>query len=278
LSPLNNLIKPRRVKNPVYLTFLISVGLHGLLVIPFWQFRTLHLTVPDRPMQLVLEIPLTEQTQSVAPLRRRANRIIPSKTAPVKKPKVKKTVETQPVTPLAELPEQPQEKPAKIPELSSPPLEQVKPVLTQTEVKAVTAAVEPVKALPEPAIVAKAGTRPIENSAPPAAAESVAAPAAERPAVSSAFLQSVYRKIEKCKRYPRLARDRGIEGETLLEFVLAHDGKLVGARVLRSSGFAILDQEALRIVRRAAPFSKLPEGTLVGRVVLKVPISFAIMD
>jgi hypothetical protein len=99
----------------VYLTFLISVGIHGLLVIPFWQFRTLHLTVLDRPMQLVLEIPLTEQTQSVAP--------------------------------LTELPEQPQEKPAEIPGLSSPPLEQVKPVMTQTEVKPVTAAVGPVKAL-----------------------------------------------------------------------------------------------------------------------------------
>jgi protein TonB len=295
LSPLNNLTRPRRIKDPVFLTLLLSVGLHSLLVFPFWRFETLHLTVPDRPMRMVLEIPLTKQIQTAPAPRPRIKKIMPPKTPSREKPVVK-PIEKPPVKPVAKLPDQPQEKPAnqvvELPEPPPAPVEPVRPVEAKTEAKPpVLTEAEPVKtALPEPIKIPSAATQvipgevakpvsPVVKPAPaPPVVKPVSAPPLDRPAVSAAYLKTVNQRIQKVKRYPRLARDRGIEGEALLEFVLAHDGKLVDTRILRSSGFAILDREALRTVRRATPFPKLPEGTRVGRVVLKVMVSFALTE
>ncbi|HEX9878758.1 MAG TPA: energy transducer TonB, partial [Candidatus Binatia bacterium] len=44
----------------------------------------------------------------------------------------------------------------------------------------------------------------------------------------------------------------------VVEFTVLGDGSLSGARLIRSSGFSILDEEALRAVRSAAPFYPIP--------------------
>jgi protein TonB len=254
---------------------LISAGLHSILLIPFWQFRTLELTVPDKPMQLVLEIPLTEQAQAVTPPRRQLDKIVPPQTPPQEKQAVKpivKVVEKSVAKPLvnpvvkapAQLPEKIVEKTAEPSAANQAPIVPEKPAEVRAETKPVITETGPPKAV-------------LSEQAPPREVEKPV-PSANEASVSSAYLQQIFEKIQKGKRYPRLARDRGIEGEALLEFVLAHDGKLMGAHVLRSSGFAILDQEALRTVLRAAPFPKLPEGTRVGRVTLKLTIDFALKD
>lgn len=66
------------------------------------------------------------------------------------------------------------------------------------------------------------------------------------------------RKIEMVWEYPYLARESGLQGRLLMRFVINRDGSLAEAKVLRSSGFALLDREALRAVHDAAPFPPLP--------------------
>jgi protein TonB len=50
--------------------------------------------------------------------------------------------------------------------------------------------------------------------------------------------------------YPRLARERGWEGEVLLRVVVTEGGRVREVTVERSSGHALLDSTALRAVRR----------------------------
>lgn len=69
--------------------------------------------------------------------------------------------------------------------------------------------------------------------------------------------------------YPPEAIARGIEGETILLLRYNPDGTLRDAKIARSSGYAILDQAALRAVR-AAP--RAPDGP---REVL-FPVTFAL--
>jgi protein TonB len=159
------------------------------------------------------------------------------------------------------------------------------PVVTRQETK-------PDYAVAEPKSAAVTEMRKAQADTPVGAKIVTAAPNAEvkteekagsgeetkKPSVSTVYLQSIYQKIEKYKRYPRLARDRGIEGSILVEFVLDSNGKLLHNQVLRSSGFKILDREALLTIRRAAPFPKLPAHQMAGQVVLKIPITFELKD
>lgn len=64
--------------------------------------------------------------------------------------------------------------------------------------------------------------------------------------------------------YPAEAIARGLEGEALIFAVIDGDGHVVAARVEQGSGFAILDQAALRAVRslRSLP-SDTPRETLL---------------
>ena len=52
--------------------------------------------------------------------------------------------------------------------------------------------------------------------------------------------------------------DRGAEGELLLDFVIARSGALDSWVLVRSSGSKILDDEAIRSIRKAAPFDPIP--------------------
>jgi TonB family protein len=59
--------------------------------------------------------------------------------------------------------------------------------------------------------------------------------------------------IERTKSYPRIARERGIEGVVRLRFRLNHEGSIEKIEILESSGSAILDNASVRAVYRAVP-------------------------
>ncbi len=72
------------------------------------------------------------------------------------------------------------------------------------------------------------------------------------------YLSSIKRAIDLVWEYPPLALSQGIQGKLIVEFTIMGDGNLLGARLIRPSGFSILDEEALRSVRAAAPFYPIP--------------------
>ena len=59
--------------------------------------------------------------------------------------------------------------------------------------------------------------------------------------------------IEKAKTYPRLARERGIEGVVLVRFKVLPSGEVERVDIIKSSGSDILDTASVRTVYRAAP-------------------------
>jgi protein TonB len=72
------------------------------------------------------------------------------------------------------------------------------------------------------------------------------------------YFNSIKRDIELVWQYPEPALRYGLQGKLLLEFSVLADGHLESARVIRSSGSSLLDHEALRAIRAAAPFSPIP--------------------
>jgi protein TonB len=58
---------------------------------------------------------------------------------------------------------------------------------------------------------------------------------------------------------PEQARRLPLAGALVLSVDVLADGSVEQIRVLRSSGYDILDEAAVRIVRLSSPFSPLPE-------------------
>jgi len=75
------------------------------------------------------------------------------------------------------------------------------------------------------------------------------------------YLDRWKRKVERVGtlNFPEQARTRGMTGNPVLEVAIGADGELTDIVVRRSSGHSLLDQAALNILRRAAPFDPLPD-------------------
>jgi protein TonB len=74
------------------------------------------------------------------------------------------------------------------------------------------------------------------------------------------YLEAWRRKVERIGNlnYPDEAKRRRLYGNLILHVAVRADGSLDGVRVVRSSGFDVLDEAAVRIVKLAAPFAPLP--------------------
>jgi protein TonB len=66
-------------------------------------------------------------------------------------------------------------------------------------------------------------------------------------------------KVESVLHYPELAAISGYQGTLYILFDIMKDGSLGRLEVLKSSGYKILDDEALRSIRDSAPFQPLPD-------------------
>ena len=82
-----------------------------------------------------------------------------------------------------------------------------------------------------------------------------------REAVDAYYLQAWRRKVETVGNlnYPEEARRDQLYGSLRLLVAIAPDGALKDVQVLDSSGYKVLDDAAIRIVRQAAPFAPFPE-------------------
>lgn len=72
------------------------------------------------------------------------------------------------------------------------------------------------------------------------------------------YFASIKRKIELVWQYPYEAAVAGIQGELILDFVITRSGAVDSIALVRGSGSKILDDEAIRSIRTAAPFDPIP--------------------
>jgi len=72
------------------------------------------------------------------------------------------------------------------------------------------------------------------------------------------YFASIKRKIELVWQYPYEAAAAGIQGELTIDFVIARSGAVNSIELVRSSGSKVLDDEAIRSIRVAAPFDPIP--------------------
>ena len=82
------------------------------------------------------------------------------------------------------------------------------------------------------------------------------------------------RAIAKHKQYPKIAQMRGWQGDCLLDLKLDGSGNVLSASVKESSGHEALDNQALEMARKAAPFPAPPDVLRDRSFNITVPVSF----
>lgn len=133
--------------------------------------------------------------------------------------------------------------------------------------------VPPQDPVPEPA-------EPDPTPPPPPQPPRPPPPPPPKPFDARGYRGAAIGKVERQKRYPKKARVMGLTGRVIVRAYIDKDGNLVGEPRIhgRGSGHSVLDEEALRMVRAAAPFGKL-EGE-VKRLphLLVIPVVFELRD
>lgn len=176
---------------------------------------------------------------------------------PAVKPAPPAPAEPEPVKPTPPKP-QPQQ-----PKAEPKPIEQ-KPVIPQKPSPMPEQAVEtsrPVVESPAPAVIAAkpsvSEAKPevvVPPPAPPAPPEPVKASGPSEgdiDAARNAFRSAAHRELKKNQRYPRIAQDRGIEGDVKLSISIDDHGNITNIEVVESSGNKAIDDAALAAAQKS---------------------------
>jgi periplasmic protein TonB len=114
--------------------------------------------------------------------------------------------------------------------------------------------------------------------AAPTPAPVVVAKAAPDSALLDSYGKTLSSLIAKYQRYPRIAQLRSWQGTAQVQLSVSATGRMVNVVILRSSGFEVLDDQALEMVRQATPLPQPPEALRGREFTVMVPIVFKLND
>lgn len=225
-----------------------SVLLHALLAISLPNFN--FDVAKEKPVELVIELTkpkVPEPVAAVEPL----PEIEPVKPEIIPPKPIKKVQRKELPKPVVESPKEP-----------TPVAEE--PVTAPTEVVPNVIAVAPKIDTVPIAIVPSPTPEPVQ---PPEA----------QPIDDNAlgeYGSLLGRAIAKHKSYPKIAQQRGHQGDVLLDLKLDGNGNVLSAKVKEGSGYESLDKQALDMVHKASPFPAPPVALRNRTFNITVPVSF----
>jgi TonB family protein len=90
------------------------------------------------------------------------------------------------------------------------------------------------------------------------------------------YAQAIKERIAGQWKYPQEARKKKLEGRLVALFSLNREGDLTRMEITKSSGHEVLDREAERAVRSAAPFPPFPSTIAVSRLNINVSFDYTL--
>lgn len=173
----------------------------------------------------------------------------------------------------------PVDKPTELP-ISPPPPDKtepapaaVEPAKPVTPPQKVETPKEPKKAKKPKAVAAgNGGKSEADTAAASASTKKASAKDGSGSATVTKYPGLIQRKLRKALRFPKGAGSA--RGEVQVRFVVAASGSVSGIEIVASSGHAVLDQEAIATVKRAAPFPPIPAEANRGSWTFTMPLGF----
>lgn len=86
------------------------------------------------------------------------------------------------------------------------------------------------------------------------------------------------RFIQTHVKYPKQARKKGWTGKTFLKFIIDPSGKVIDPIIIKSSGYSILDDEAIRVIGLMPNWTPGTQDNKKVSVYFNLPLNFALRD
>ena len=226
---------------------------------------------PEAPPQELAVGPQAVMSEQSAPSQQTQESTETEKTELVPEPQLQVEEQTEPhpesqAPKLAEVPNAdavlplPAEKPS-----AEKPVEEKKPEPPKPQEK------EASRPRPQVEKAAKATTAPKPIIAPRAKTNAAPSSGTSSSMSIASWRGTVVAHLNRHKRYP----GGGARGTSSVAFTIDRSGRVIAARLIRSSGNGVLDQEAISLARRASPVPAPPVNITGRSIVLSVPIRFS---
>ncbi len=262
-------------QNHTFSGFTFSFVLHAALLSLALALARL---VPESEIPIVIDFSITHAAPKAASMvsKNAVNRMVARK-PPVQPPKKRPSKPIRPKT--AKIKKKKTLKPAK------PAPEEIKAIKKETaeppQKIAAEVKEEPDPSLPEPmsadsqmddrspeAQAAADGPEPMAGEAGPAAG----GPMDPRARYIRAHFEYIKNTIQKKIIYPVVARKKGWQGKVVVSFVVDKEGNIMDIQIRESSGFFLLDRNAVQTIKKLGPFPPPPI-----RAELIVPINYSLV-
>lgn len=129
-----------------------------------------------------------------------------------------------------------------------------------------------------PAQVASAQVAPTQPPAAPPSAPPAQSAARKPPGHAEqgpdTWHARVLGRLNAVKTYPSSARARRQQGTVMMRFVVDRSGRVLSVSLHKTSGFALLDREALALPKRTSPLPPPPDDATGNTIELIVPVEF----
>lgn len=171
---------------------------------------------------------------------------------------VQPAAEPQPAPPKPQ-PEPPKPQPTPVKQEPKPVIHE--PIPQKPSPEPVADTPRPVVESPTPPVIA---AKPTVSEAKPEVVVPSPAPPAPPPepvkagpsegdieAARNAFRNAAHRELKKNQRYPRIAQDRGIEGDVKLSINMDDHGNITGIEIVESSGNKAIDDAAISAAQKS---------------------------
>ena len=249
----------RRGQRALIVALGASLLLHALAIA---LLPGLRLSPPVQPVTLTVELQEPPPVPEVSPRPEE----VPTPVAAAKRPAPPKPVPS-PAPP--QLIERIEPQPSREPETFTAPPPPVHPEVTPAPI------VEPMP-VPRTEPHAEVSLQPVPPIAPPPAVVK-SQPAEPDPALLQSYGRQVSGVIDKLQRYPRVARMRGWQGTAEVNIRIGEGGKVEDIVLARSSGYALLDREALDMVKDSLPLPPPPAGLVSRAFTIRIPVAFRLL-
>lgn len=123
------------------------------------------------------------------------------------------------------------------------------------------------------------GAPPRQSAAAPTQSSAGGESAAEAAGVAAAqldYFSLLAATLNKHKRYPYPAKRARHEGIVKLRFVIDKEGNLLDYAITGSSGYALLDNAVIEMLKRAAPLPAIPDHLNQDQLTIALPIEFSL--
>jgi protein TonB len=226
--------------------FAASIGLHLMMFVVFYLTPSIKFREPETIPVSILEAPARE----AEPVTRIPKRVASRRPIP---PAVIAKKNSLPLTPNGETKMDDKKSPNEIIGRADP----------TPPVPFIETAPPPRETIPEQNVIAERALPSVKELLPPinwSSGSHANAPVSlnSRDPIYVTYFTKIKQLIESHWEYPELALRYGLQGRLSLEFTIGANGQLERLRVVRSSGSQLLDDEAVRAIRAAAPFPPIP--------------------